>query len=154
MDSIIKTGCFIITPDDEIWGAAYNDYNDVGQMVGGYTQCLATKTIYSEREEEDTFLDANFICNDSFLVEKGFDKCNAIVSAILRKPIYGNVVLLPRDDDNDRGFTCIYRNDELQMCEFRVMKEFLAKFVKENSLALQCLHKEYDRITQASAEFR
>ncbi len=144
-----KKGCFIITPDDEIWTAAYNNIGDACQIVGGYTESLGTKTIYSEREEETgCFVDVDFICNDNFLYERGFDKCNSIVAAILRKPIYGNVVLLPRDDDNDRGFDYIVKDGELQPCEYRIIVEYLTLFVAKNRLAIMRIHEECDRITQ------
>lgn len=134
----------IITPDDKLQSADYNGYECLRDAVNGTIEYFATNV-------ELPFLkaEADFVCNDSFLVDKSeeFDKINAVASLLFSQDgengleIRGNVaVVLSNGDGSNRGFNF----KEGDICEHWIMEDFLEKFINNHKDEITKCHEKHD----------
>ncbi len=133
----------LITPEDEVKNAPYEGYKDVSNGVDGVISRLTTLDI----ETPIGNIECDVYCNDCFLIEDRFDKCNAIATILTGTPIYGNVVILQRDGlDRNKGFE-YFENEEGEedLCECWFVEDRIMLYANRNRDVLKEVHESLDK---------
>ena len=146
----------IITPEDEIKSADYEDHESIQKVVDGCFE-VCGKAIMPLTTGE---LQVTLFCNDEALLrsDKQFEKLNAVASLICSSEnnfieLHGNVAIAVDVDTptgiDSRGFK--YMEEEVgggeieeAICEHWCAEYMLLLYINHNEKTIKKLHEDYD----------
>lgn len=142
----------IITPEDNIKLADYNGYESLSGAVDGTISRFyeIELSVYPFLADGKDFLPVELYCNDDFLIkdDKQFDKINAVASSISGQEIRGNVAMVVKNGENDRGFRYIeedaHGKTEEALCECWSAEDTILYYINTNKDKFKEFHSKMD----------
>lgn len=125
-----------ISPDDRVTKTEYNGLKSIQEAVGGYIECITTRMF----KVNNCYYSVVFYCDEEYRLKNmdKYCKVNAVASLLSGTQVYGNVVVMPVEGDDDtNGY------DEEQC---NAVMGYLSNLINAAKVMVGEYHKHYDCI--------